>query len=60
SEERIAKYWAENDCPANDQIDEETGLRLGQTTFLGTKKDMEDIAEAIIKVRNHAAELIES
>ena len=58
SKERIAQYWEENHCPVNDQIDEETGLTLGQRIFLGTKKDMEDIAEAIVKIRNHATELI--
>ncbi|UCH62909.1 MAG: DegT/DnrJ/EryC1/StrS family aminotransferase [Fidelibacterota bacterium] len=58
SKERLAQYWEENHCPANDVIDEETGLIFGQQVFLGTKKDMDDIAEALVKVRKNAKALI--
>ncbi|MBA7626418.1 MAG: aminotransferase class I/II-fold pyridoxal phosphate-dependent enzyme [Calditrichaeota bacterium] len=58
SKERLAQYWEENHCPANDVIDAETGLILGQQVFLGTRKDIEDIAEALAKIRKNAAALI--
>ena len=58
SKERLAQYWKENHCPANDIINAETSLTFGQQVFLGTKKDMDDIAEALVKIRNNAAALI--
>lgn len=58
SKERLTQYWEENHCPANDVINAETGLILGQEVFLGTKKDMDDIAEALVKIRKNAAALI--
>ncbi len=58
SKERLAKYRKENHCPANDIINEETSLTLGQQVFLGTKRDMDDIAEAMVKIQKNAAALI--
>lgn len=58
SKERLTQYRKENHCPANDIIDAETGLRFGQQVFLGTKKDMDDIAAALVKIRKNAAALI--
>ena len=54
SKERLDKYRNENICPVNENIDKETGLSLGQTDFLGTKSDMEDIVTAIIKIQKNA------
>lgn len=58
SKERHKQFWEENHCPANDVINAETGLILGQQVFLGTKKDMDNIAEAMVKIRKNAAALI--
>jgi len=58
SRERLEKYRKENHCPANDKVCSETGLWLGQSVLLGTRKDMEDIAEAIVKIQKNSAELI--
>jgi dTDP-4-amino-4,6-dideoxygalactose transaminase len=58
SKERLNKYRTENVCHVNETIDKETGLSLGQRVFLGTKKDMEDIVTAIVKIQKHAAELL--
>lgn len=35
----------------------ETALRFGQHVFLGDRKDVEDIVEAIVKVQANAARL---
>lgn len=56
--ERLEKYRKENLCPVNEKIGTETGLSLGQRVFLGTKKDMEDIVAAILKIQKHSARLL--
>jgi perosamine synthetase len=58
SKERLDKYRKENICPVNERIGKETGLSLGQRVFLGTKKDMEDIVAAIIKIQKSSAKLL--
>jgi len=58
SKERLDKYRLENLCPANERIDKETGLSLGQKVFLGTKKDMEDIVSAIVKIQKNSSKLL--
>ncbi|HUU29559.1 MAG TPA: DegT/DnrJ/EryC1/StrS family aminotransferase [archaeon] len=58
SRERLDKYRKENLCPENDKLCEETGLWLYQSVLLGTKKDMEDIAEAIVKIQKNSAKLV--
>jgi dTDP-4-amino-4,6-dideoxygalactose transaminase len=58
SRERLDRYRKENVCPVNERIDKETGLSLGQRVFLGTKKDMEDIVAAIIKIQKNSARLL--
>ena len=57
SKERLDKYRKENICPVNERIGKETGLSLGQRVFLGTKKDMEDIVAAIVKIQKNSAKL---
>jgi hypothetical protein len=42
----------------NERIGKETGLSLGQRIFLGTKKDMEDIVAAIIKIQKNSSRLL--
>ena len=58
SKERLDRYRKENICPVNERIGKETGLSLGQRVFLGTKKDMEDIFAAIVKIQKNSAKLL--
>ncbi len=57
SKERLDRYRKENHCPVNETIENETGLSLPQIVFTGTKKDIEDIVKAIVKIQK-SAELI--
>ena len=58
SKERLDRYRRENLCPVNENIDKETGLSLGQKVFLGSKKDMEDIVTAIVKIQKYSSKLV--
>jgi dTDP-4-amino-4,6-dideoxygalactose transaminase len=58
SKERLDRYRKENICPVNERIGKETGLSLRQNIFLGTKKDMNDIVTAIVKIQKNAAKLL--
>ncbi|MEN8191284.1 MAG: DegT/DnrJ/EryC1/StrS family aminotransferase [Bacteroidota bacterium] len=49
-------YVEKNKCPVNDQMCEEM-VWLPQNVLLGTKKDMDDIAEAISKIHKYASEI---
>ena len=49
-------YVERNQCPANDQLCDEA-VWLPQYVLLGSKSDMEDIARAIRKIRDHAEEI---
>lgn len=52
------QQWLErNQCPQNDILAGEQGVWLTQTMLLGSKTDMEQIAEAIRKIHRHAATL---
>jgi len=57
SRERLAQWEERNRCPRNDRFCEET-VWLTQNKLLGTRSDMEQIAEAMRKVRTHAARLL--
>ena len=51
------EQWADrNRCPENDKLCEE-GCWMTQNILLGTRTDMDQIAEAVRKVRKHAADL---
>jgi perosamine synthetase len=53
----MLQEWRErNRCPQNDRLCGEA-VWLTQTMLLGPKRDMDDIAEAVLKVRTHAAQL---
>jgi len=54
SADDIARYEARNHCPANDRLCEEA-VWMFQTMLLGTRRDMDQIAEAIRKIQRHAA-----
>jgi dTDP-4-amino-4,6-dideoxygalactose transaminase len=47
------------DCPVTERACFEEGVWLGQAMLLGDRSDIDDIAEAIAKVRGHAADLTE-
>jgi dTDP-4-amino-4,6-dideoxygalactose transaminase len=53
SEDRLKQWEERNQCPANDRVCEEA-VWFGQTTLLGTRRDMDQIAEAIRKIRSQA------
>ncbi|MFB3920722.1 MAG: DegT/DnrJ/EryC1/StrS family aminotransferase [Terriglobia bacterium] len=53
SPEVIAQYQARNHCPANDRLCEEA-VWMFQTMLLGTRSDMDQIAEAIRKIQRDA------
>jgi dTDP-4-amino-4,6-dideoxygalactose transaminase len=55
--EDVLRNWNErNECPANNQLCEEA-VWFTQNMFLGTKSDMDQIAEAIRKIKKYAGEL---
>lgn len=58
SKKRLDQYRKELKCPVNERIGKEIGFSLGQQVFLGSKKDMEDIAESIAKIQKHASLLL--
>jgi dTDP-4-amino-4,6-dideoxygalactose transaminase len=56
--EDVLKNWeGRNECPANNQLCNEA-VWFTQNMFLGTKTDMDQIAEAIRKIKKHAGELM--
>jgi dTDP-4-amino-4,6-dideoxygalactose transaminase len=56
----ILRGWRDrNQCPQNDRLCTEA-VWLTQTMLLGPRRDMDDIADAVLKVRAHAAQLIKS
>jgi dTDP-4-amino-4,6-dideoxygalactose transaminase len=56
--EKRMKEWLESlSCPQNDQLCNEEALWFSQTMLLGTKTDMEQIAEAIRKIARYSAEI---
>jgi dTDP-4-amino-4,6-dideoxygalactose transaminase len=56
--EDVLRDWKErNECPANNQLCDEA-VWFTQNMFLGTKSDMDQIADAIRKIQKHAGELM--
>ena len=51
------KYYAANQCPKNDHLCNEEAVWFTQNMLLGEKTDMEDIANAILKIRKNADKL---
>ena len=49
----LADYESRIDCPGNDRLCREA-VWLSQTMLLGPRDDMDQIAEAIRKIRTHA------
>jgi len=54
--ERLRRWREQNVCPANDRLCQEA-VWFTQTMLLGGRTDMEQIAEAIRKIRAHAGEV---
>jgi perosamine synthetase len=55
--EKTMKEWLErSQCPENDKLTEQA-VWFFQTMLLGTKTDMEQIADAIRKIQKYAAEI---
>ena len=50
SRRRLQKYREQNDCPTCDKVCQELAMVWASGPLLGTKKDMDDIADAIEKV----------
>ncbi|MBO9619869.1 MAG: DegT/DnrJ/EryC1/StrS family aminotransferase [Niabella sp.] len=56
--EKTMKEWLErNQCPQNDVLTATQSVWFFQNMLLGTKNDMEQIAEAIGKIQKYAAEI---
>jgi dTDP-4-amino-4,6-dideoxygalactose transaminase len=49
SKDRLNRYREQNHCPESDQLCEEVA-GFGQRLLLGTKRDMDDIADAIVQI----------
>jgi hypothetical protein len=47
-------YLENNQCPLNDKLCDEEAVWLSQRLLLAGKQDMDDIAEAIQKVKKNA------
>jgi len=56
STQRLDRYREQNQCPHNDQLAAE-GVWLPQYVFLGQRRDMDDIADAIAKIAEHKEQL---
>ncbi|MHC4752846.1 MAG: DegT/DnrJ/EryC1/StrS family aminotransferase [Planctomycetota bacterium] len=50
SEKRLQQYRDENECPNCDKVCQEMAMIWASGPLLGTKEDMDDVADAIIKV----------
>jgi len=50
SGERLRRYREENKCPNCDKVCQEMAMIWATGPLLGTKEDMDDVANAIIKV----------
>ncbi len=53
---RIDEWHEQNQCPVNDQVCQEA-VWLTQTQLLGPRSDMDQIADAVRKIKHHAADL---
>lgn len=56
AKKRIARWEERNQCPQNDKLCEEA-VWFTQTMLLATRRDMEQVAEAVRKIKAHAHDL---
>jgi dTDP-4-amino-4,6-dideoxygalactose transaminase len=59
SAQRLKDYREQNECPANDRMIERT-CWLTQNILLGSRQDMDSIAEAVSRIQKHAGDLVQS
>jgi dTDP-4-amino-4,6-dideoxygalactose transaminase len=59
SEREIREWDQRNHTPENEKLCQEA-VWIGQSRLLGSKRDMEQVAEAVRKIRKHAAALRDS
>jgi perosamine synthetase len=57
TEKELYSLRERNNCPENDKLCNEEAVWLEQTVLLGTRTDMEQIAEAVRKIQSQAGEL---
>jgi len=56
--EKTMNQWLEQSrCPQNDKLTSEQSVWFFQTMLLGSRTEMEQIAEAILKIQKYAAEI---
>ncbi len=59
--EKAMKDWLERiQCPINAKVSGEIAVWFSQTTLLGSKTNMEQIAQAIYKIQKYAKEVNEA
>ena len=51
------KYYADNACPENDRLCNEEAIWFTQNMLLGERSGMDDIAQAMDKIRKHAGKI---
>ena len=56
-EKGMNEWFERNQCPQNDMLTDEQSLWFGQTMFLGSTRDMDQIAEAVRKIQKNADQL---
>ena len=54
---RLDNYFSQIDCPVTERACNEEGVWIPQQVLLGTKKDMDNIIEAIRKIQKYGEEL---
>ena len=54
--QRLSRWVEQNQCPANDKLCKDA-VWFTQNMLLGTRSDMEQIADAVGKIQKHAGEL---
>lgn len=59
--EKTMKDWLDrNQCPKNDFLTKNESVWFSQTMLLGTRTDMDQIAEAVRKIQKYASQLAKS
>jgi dTDP-4-amino-4,6-dideoxygalactose transaminase len=59
--EKVMKEWLErNVCPQNNLLSEEQGIWFTQNLLLGTKTEMEQVADGIRKIQKFGGELVKA
>jgi hypothetical protein len=59
--EKAMNEWLERiQCPVNEKVSRDVAVWFTQTTLLGTRSDLEQIAEAIRKIQKYAKEIHEA